>query len=490
MPFFQDEDQLRWIKIIVRSMSAEAFDAFMAYVRFCRGISEFIRVAAMNILRRLRQTDPIIIAVGTGIACLVLASDEIVICTMIAEVAPGVALLAITAAIIYLLYKAGQWIYNYNPRILAPPVHLNQYGNGHNGIPRMRLPVPAIPNLPARLVIPAAAIQALPSPVAGPPLLLPAPVVPAAATIQALPPPVAAPPRRPGILEPAVSVSRADLDIFTGGILNVIGRGSYGPVYSGTWDGERVAVKMKEAEGDNASFPRELRALENLRHCNLMQLYGFCRETSSFVFPCMHNDLRAALDHDVPLLATKRLLIAADVATGLAYLHSPGPGHLEPYFHRDIKAANILLDHHQRAVIADFGLAKPQQYSGGSRISGECGTKGYVCPDYVRSCEFKTSSDVFSFGVVLLELLSGQHAVVAARRPPSLSMWASVEIEAGRARNLLDRQAGWDMLAEDKSANLIGVARNCIRDSTRRISADEVSERLCSNLPSWLRFHL
>ncbi|KAL3522057.1 hypothetical protein ACH5RR_014891 [Cinchona calisaya] len=196
---------------------------------------------------------------------------------------------------------------------------------------------------------------------------------------------------------------------------NKIGQGGFGPVHKGTLpNGEDIAVKrLSRRSGQGAEeFKNEIVVVAKLRHNNLVRLLGFCLEgdEKSLVYEFVPNK---SLDYflfdpekqwllDWP----KRYKIIGGIARGLLYLHEDSPLRI---VHRDLKAGNILLDEDMNAKIADFGMAKIcgvyQSEGNTNRIAG---TFGYMAPEYTRSGQFSVKSDVFSFGVVILEIIIGK----------------------------------------------------------------------------------
>ncbi|GER56295.1 receptor protein kinase [Striga asiatica] len=190
-----------------------------------------------------------------------------------------------------------------------------------------------------------------------------------------------------------------------------IGQGGYGAVYYGELRGEKAAIKKMDMEASK-EFLAELKVLTHVHHVNLVHLIGYCVKGSLFlVYEYIDNDnlsqhLRGKGKE--PLLWPTRLQIALDSARGLEYIHE----HTVPlYIHRDVKSANILIDKNFRAKVADFGMAKLTEAGGASLQTRVVGTFGYMPPEYVCG-DVSTKSDVYAFGVVLFELISGLQAVV------------------------------------------------------------------------------
>ncbi|CAK9866650.1 unnamed protein product, partial [Sphagnum jensenii] len=193
-----------------------------------------------------------------------------------------------------------------------------------------------------------------------------------------------------------------------------LGEGAYGVVYKGTFQGNQVAVKQlfKNNQQNIDEFINEVITISGVKHPNLVKLKGCCITTSSkrlLVYEYVeNNDLAETLfEHKGNHVLTwpMRFNIILGVACGLRYLHENQPR----IIHRDIKASNILLDKKFCAKIADFGLAFlfPDDKTHMSMVE-IAGTKGYLAPEYVTRGRLTDKVDVFSFGVVALEVISGR----------------------------------------------------------------------------------
>ncbi|KAL2519550.1 Protein NSP-INTERACTING KINASE 3 [Abeliophyllum distichum] len=200
---------------------------------------------------------------------------------------------------------------------------------------------------------------------------------------------------------------------------NILGKGGFGIVYKGCLnDGTVVAVKrLKDynAVGGEIQFQTEVETISLAVHRNLLRLWGFCSTENErlLVYPYMPNGSVAsrlkAHVHGRPVLDwSRRRRIALGTARGLVYLHEQCDPKI---IHRDVKAANILLDEDFEAVVGDFGLAKLLDHRDTHVTTAVRGTVGHIAPEYLSTGQSSEKTDVFGFGILLLELITGQKAV-------------------------------------------------------------------------------
>ncbi|XP_076882525.1 PTI1-like tyrosine-protein kinase At3g15890 [Bidens hawaiensis] len=214
---------------------------------------------------------------------------------------------------------------------------------------------------------------------------------------------------------------------------NKLGEGGFGSVYWGQlWDGSQIAVKRLKVYSNKAEmeFAVEVEILARVRHKNLLSLRGYCAEGQErlIVYDYMPNlSLLSHLhgQHSAECLLdwNKRMNIAIGSAEGILYLHHHATPHI---IHRDIKASNVLLDAEFNAQVADFGFAKLIP-DGVTHVTTRVkGTLGYLAPEYAMLGKASESCDVYSFGILLLELASGKKPIEklssATRR--SITEWA------------------------------------------------------------------
>uniref|UniRef100_A0A0D9Y2Q9 Protein kinase domain-containing protein n=1 Tax=Oryza glumipatula TaxID=40148 RepID=A0A0D9Y2Q9_9ORYZ len=235
---------------------------------------------------------------------------------------------------------------------------------------------------------------------------------------------------------------------------NLLGRGGFGPVYKGVLEnGQEIAVKKLSLESRQGvrEFLNEVRLLLKVQHRNLVSLLGCCASSGHkmLVYPYFPN---GSLDHflfdrkkSVQLDWPKRYQIIVGLARGLLYLHEESPVKI---IHRDIKASNVLLDEQLNPKISDFGMARlfleDATHVNTFRISG---TYGYMAPEYAMNGYLSTKTDVFSFGMLVLEIVSGRKNIdkhLDAERTDLLNYTWKLS-EEGRQMEIVDpAMAEWD----------------------------------------------
>ncbi|KAL6498252.1 Proline-rich receptor-like protein kinase perk9 [Orobanche gracilis] len=234
---------------------------------------------------------------------------------------------------------------------------------------------------------------------------------------------------------------------------NLLGEGGFGAVYKGCLpDGREIAVKQLKVGGGQGEkeFKAEVEIISRIHHRHLVSLVGFCIQDTKrlLVYDYVPNDTLYFHLHGKgqPVLDwEKRVKIAAGTARGIAYLHEDCNPRI---IHRDLKPSNILLDDNFEARVSDFGLAKLALDACTHITTRVMGTFGYVAPEYASSGKLTEKSDVFAFGVVLLELITGRKAVDASQPlgDESLVEWArpllSHAIESEEFESLVDPRLG------------------------------------------------
>ncbi|XP_078437109.1 leucine-rich repeat protein kinase family protein [Wolffia australiana] len=264
-----------------------------------------------------------------------------------------------------------------------------------------------------------------------------------------------------------------------------VGIGGYGKVYKGILeDGTLVAIKRAEVGSLQGSreFFTEIEILSRLHHRNLVSLVGFCDEGDEqmLVYEFMPNGtLRDHLSGkwDDPLSFSMRLNIALGSAKGILYLHAEAD---PPIFHRDVKATNILLDSNFIAKVADFGLSRlaPVPDNSGTTPSYVStivkGTPGYLDPEYFLTHKLTDKSDVYSLGVVFLELLTG---LLPISQGKNLVREVHIAYQSGMVFSTIDRRMG-SYPPECVEMFMVLALRCCEDETNSRPSMAEVVREL------------
>ncbi|CAN0896935.1 Receptor-like serine/threonine-protein kinase SD1-8 [Linum grandiflorum] len=273
---------------------------------------------------------------------------------------------------------------------------------------------------------------------------------------------------------------------------NKLGEGGFGPVYKGKLSGDQeVAMKRlsKKSGQGLEEFMNELKLIAKLQHTYLVRLLGCCveQEEKILIYEYMPN---RSLDkflfgssHKAKLDWGQRVKIAEGVAQGLLYIHKYSRLKV---IHRDMKASNVLLDAAMNPKISDFGMARifgiDQDEANTNRIVG---TYGYMSPEYAFYGQFSEKSDVFSFGVLLLEIVSGRrnkdfyhHEI-----PFSLLCWVWELWKEGKAEELIDPAVkNSTCCSPSEAVKLIHVGILCVQEApTDRPTMSSVTQMLSSN---------
>ncbi|KAL4313064.1 hypothetical protein GQ457_01G035990 [Hibiscus cannabinus] len=264
-----------------------------------------------------------------------------------------------------------------------------------------------------------------------------------------------------------------------------IGQGGYGKVYKGSLSDKTVVAIKRAEEGSlqgQKEFLTEIELLSRLHHRNLVSLVGYCDEEGEqmLVYEFMPNGtLRDWLSAKTKrnLNFGMRLRIALGSAKGILYLHTEAN---PPVFHRDIKASNILLDSHLSAKVSDFGLSRlaPVQEEDGdvpNHVSTVVkGTPGYLDPEYFLTHKLTDKSDVYSLGVVFLELLTGMQPIWHGK---NIVREVNTAHESGMVLSLMDSRMGW--YPSECMERMVSLALSCCNDNPeKRPSMLEVVRQL------------
>ncbi|BAT13341.1 leucine-rich repeat receptor-like serine/threonine-protein kinase BAM1 [Oryza sativa Japonica Group] len=290
---------------------------------------------------------------------------------------------------------------------------------------------------------------------------------------------------------------------------NVVGRGGAGVVYVGrTRSGGSIAVKRLntsssaaaagggEAARHDHGFRAEIRTLGSIRHRNIVRLLAFCSRrggsgggeaassSNVLVYEYMANGSLGEVLHGKGggfLSWDRRYRIAVEAARGLCYLHHD----CSPMIvHRDVKSNNILLGDNFEAHVADFGLAKFLRSGGGATASSECmsavaGSYGYIAPEYAYTLRVDEKSDVYSYGVVLLELITGRRPVGDFGEGVDIVQWTKRVTDGRResVHRIIDRRIS--TVPMDEVAHIFFVSMLCVQEnSVERPTMREVVQML------------
>jgi hypothetical protein len=272
-----------------------------------------------------------------------------------------------------------------------------------------------------------------------------------------------------------VQFSYKDLHRWTQGFKDKLGAGGFGAVYRGVL-ANRTVVAAKQLEGieqGERQFRMEVATISSTHHLNLVRLIGFCSEGRHrlLVYEFMKN---GSLDHFLfsnedqsgKLLNWKRRFnIALGTARGITYLHEECR---DCIVHCDIKPENILLDANFNAKVSDFGLAKlistkDQRYRSLTTIRG---TRGYLAPEWLANLPITSKSDLYSYGMVLLEIVSGRRnfEVSAEINQKRFSEWAYEEFEKGNVETIVDKRLADQGVDMEQVMRAVQVSFWCIQE--------------------------
>ncbi|KAL5550254.1 hypothetical protein UlMin_000430 [Ulmus minor] len=253
-----------------------------------------------------------------------------------------------------------------------------------------------------------------------------------------------------------------------------IGKGGFGSVYKGILDDGRV-VAVKRLEGivqGNSEFWAEVSVIGNINHRNLVKLWGFCaeKEHKLLVYEYVENgslDKFLFSDSSPSLGLDQRYNIALGTAKGLSYLHEEC---LEWVLHCDVKPQNILLDSQLEPQVSDFGMSKLFKDTLDAGFSKVRGTRGYLAPEWMMNMKIDAKADVYSYGIVLLELVSGKcvSGFVSSSANDNefnhLVKWVGEKIKQDELKEVIDPKLSHDQFNQKKIERLVNIALLCVQE--------------------------
>ncbi|QCE15721.1 probable receptor-like serine/threonine-protein kinase At5g57670 [Vigna unguiculata] len=256
---------------------------------------------------------------------------------------------------------------------------------------------------------------------------------------------------------------------------NFIGKGGSSQVFRGCLpDGKELAVKiLKPSEDVLKEFILEIEIITTLHHKNIISLLGFCFENGKFFLVydllsrgSLEENLHGNKKNSLTFGWSERYKVAVGIAEALNYLHSKDD---QPVIHRDVKSSNVLLSEDFEPQLSDFGLAKWASTSSSHiTCTDVAGTFGYLAPEYFMYGKVNDKIDVYAFGVVLLELLSGRRPINRdyPKGQESLVMWASPILNSGKVLQLLDPSLG-ENYDHEEMEKMVLAATLCIKRAPR-----------------------
>ncbi|KAL0403812.1 UNVERIFIED_CONTAM: putative receptor-like protein kinase [Sesamum radiatum] len=298
-----------------------------------------------------------------------------------------------------------------------------------------------------------------------------------------------------------------ELEEATDGFRSLVGRGASGSVFKGILtDGTTVAVKRIDGEerGDKA-FKSEVAAIASVQHVNLVRLLGYCISSTGprlLVYEYIHN---GSLDNWIfprtrpssggrqrggCLSWELRCRVALDVAKALSYLHHDCRSCV---LHLDVKPENILIDENFRALVSDFGLSKLKGREESRVVTTIRGTRGYLAPEWLLENGVSEKCDVYSYGMVLLEIIGGRRSISVLEEGDGSSKkkfqffprTVVEKLRDGRLMEILDERllegGGVD---QGELKRMVGIALWCIQEKAKlRPSMAQVVEMLEGRVP-------
>ncbi|WCJ44299.1 G-type lectin S-receptor-like serine/threonine-protein kinase At2g19130 [Euphorbia peplus] len=290
--------------------------------------------------------------------------------------------------------------------------------------------------------------------------------------------------------------SYSELKKATRNFKQVIGKGAGGIVYKGTFSDDRVAAikLLNEAHQGEEEFLAEISSIGKLNHMNLIDMWGYCTETTSkhklLVYEYMEHGSLAVNINSIQLDWKRRFDIAVGTAKGLAYLHEEC---LEWILHCDVKPHNILLDNDYQPKVSDFGLSRlvsrSIQSDGNQGFSQLRGTRGYMAPEWISNLPITSKVDVYSYGIVVLEMLTGRSPTTSIEEDTGgLVAWTREKrsqavgtVEYDWIKEIINPRIGNEYEIK-KLGKMVEVALRCVEeDKDARPTMSQVVEMLLTH---------
>ncbi|KAL5070951.1 hypothetical protein RYX36_021838 [Vicia faba] len=280
---------------------------------------------------------------------------------------------------------------------------------------------------------------------------------------------------------------------------NILGKGGFGTVYKGELDdGTKIAVKRMQSDmgGDKGlnEFKSEIAVLTKVRHRHLVALLGYCLDDNEklLVYEYMpqgtlSEHLFDRKDDGVkPLEWKRRLSIALDVARGVEYLHGLAQ---QIFIHRDLKPSNILLGDDMRAKVSDFGLVRLAPEGQASFETRLAGTFGYLAPEYAVTGRVTTKVDVYSYGVILMEMITGRRAIDNSQPDENIHLvtwFRRMQLNKDSFQKIIDPAMDIDEEGLESFRTIAGLASHCCaREPHQRPDMGHVVNALAPLVEVW-----
>ncbi|XP_021862941.2 serine/threonine-protein kinase-like protein At3g51990 [Spinacia oleracea] len=249
----------------------------------------------------------------------------------------------------------------------------------------------------------------------------------------------------------------------------LLGKGSHGAVYRAVLNNNTLTAAVKKPTSSSETAENEIEILSKLQTRRIVNLLGYAVDPNKKLLLVVEYMPNGALydhlhKHEKPPGLVTRVRFALQIAKAIRTLHRSDP----PVIHRDIKSSNVLIDERENARLGDFGLAiKGHVEDVRVMATPPAGTLGYLDPSYLAPGDLSTKSDIFSFGILLLEIISGRKAIDIDYSPPSIIDWALPLIKSGGYQGILDRRIK-STVDQTVLRELALLAAKCVRSTAEK----------------------